>query len=179
MSWGCPVQGLGGRAWPPTPDPLRGSAAGFYSPAGPASLLLAATTARCRHLSLRRPPPPACLPACPPACPPAARAGSWIEVGEERRERGREAGRRAGGQEEGRQAEREEGGESEEGEPVLVGAGGTARRMLMRRRRCIGWRTHPQATPSTTPCHRPAQAARGHRRQREERQGDLRRRPCC
>lgn len=173
MSWGCPVQGLGGRAWPPTPGPLRGSAAGFYSPAPccwPPPLPAAATSP---FGGRRR------LPARPPACPPAARAGSWIEVGEERRERGREAGRRAGGQEEGRQAEREEGGESEEGEPVLVGAGGTARRMLMRRRRCIGWRTHPQATPSTTPCHRPAQAARGHRRQREERQGDLRRRPCC
>lgn len=36
----------------------------------------------------------------------------------------REAGRRAGWRKGGRQAEREEGGESEEGELVLVGVGG-------------------------------------------------------
>lgn len=47
----------------------------------------------------------------------------------------------------------------------------------MRGRRCIGRRAHPQATASTTPCHRPAQAVFGHRSQGDERQGDLRR-PC-
>lgn len=41
VSRGPLVQGLSGRAWPRTPGPLRGAAAGSGSPAGPASLLLA------------------------------------------------------------------------------------------------------------------------------------------
>ena len=39
VSRGRLVQGLSGRAWPRTPGPLRGAAAGSGSPAGPASLL--------------------------------------------------------------------------------------------------------------------------------------------
>lgn len=111
------------------------------------------------------------LPACPPArCPPALGPGAG---GEEMREGGWEEGRQEGG----RQAER--GGRGFGGGGACIGRGwGPARRMLMRGRRCIGWRAHPRATPSTTRCHRPAQAALGHRSRGDERQEDLRR-PCC
>lgn len=115
----------------------------------------------------------ACLPARPlPAArrpPPALGPGARGAGGRERREGGREEG----GQEEGRAAGGERGGRGVggEGELVLVGAGGPARRMLMRGRRCIGRRAHPRATPSTT-MPPPCPGAHG-----DERQGELRRRP--
>ena len=101
------------------------------------------------------------------------------------KEGGRETGRRAGRRKGGRQAERErqkeiEGGESGEGETVLVRAGGPpTRRMLMRGRRCIGQRAHPRPPP---PPHHATALPRqplgtGVHGDTAERQGDLGRRP--
>lgn len=140
VSRGRLVQGLGGRAWPQTPGPLRGAAAGSGSLAGPASLLLAtattataATATAANTTTTTTTPSAATTSPSPlrgrrlPACPPAARAGSWSAGGggRERRERGREAGRRAGRRKGGRQAEKEEGGESGgRGRPYWSGLGG-------------------------------------------------------
>ena len=100
---GRPAQGLSGRAWPRTPGPLRGAAAGSGLPAGPPS-------------PPPPPPPPLLLPSEAAACLPACRPRWVLErrgAGGERRERGRETGRRAGRRKGGSQAEidREEDGE--------------------------------------------------------------------
>lgn len=143
MSWGCPVQGLGGRAWPPTPGPLRGSAAGFYSPAGPASLLLAATTARCRHLSLRRPPPPACLPACPPARLPARRPRWVLDRGGGREKREREGGWEEGGRAGGREAGRKRRGRGVGGGGTRIGRGWGHREENADEEKALHWMEDP------------------------------------
>lgn len=96
----------------------------------------------------------------------------------------REAGRRAGWRKGGRQAEREEGGESEEGElVVLAGIGGPLEENADEEKALHWMEGPPPAHPSTTPCRRPAPAALGHGQPlgtgAGERWGDLMRRLCC
>lgn len=161
------VGGLGQRLLVPYEEqpPAPGSQLGLPPCCWPPPL----SAACCRHLSfspLR--PPPACLPARPPpALGPGAREG--------KNEGGREAGRRAGRRKGGRQRERETGGRGIGGGGDCIGRGWGTREENADEEKALHWTEGPplRATSSTTPCHRPAQAALGHRSQGDERLGDL------
>lgn len=138
VSWGVPSPGLG---W-------EGLATDSWSPARISLWLLVPSWAcfpagrHCRRLPPPPPPLPPLLPseaetaACPPArLPPALGPGA-------RGGRRDEGGREEGGLKGGREAGRKRGGRGVRGGGARIGrigqGWGAARRMLMRRRPCIG-----------------------------------------